>query len=190
MRHRDFFAFCASLKPGEQKTVNQLSWIRHLAEGEVLYSPGEPGNALHIVHRGTMEMLPPKSRANAKSAVLGRGDLIGDLEVFADTPRKQEVRALDPASLQCFPRANFAPLLQSVPSFFKFLCEIMAVRSLQERDLASEHDDRLELSGRISNFDLTTIHQTVMSSGQTGRLTIKDEKGEAIGAFYFELGKL
>ena len=190
MRHRDFFAFCASLKPSEVKTINQLSWIRHLAEGDVLYSPGEPGNALYIISRGVLELLPPKNRPNSKTISLNRGDVVGDLEVFGDTRRTQSVRAHEAASLQCFPRANFPELLRLVPSFFKFLCEEMACRSLQERDLASGHDDCLELSGRISNFDLTTIHQTIMSSGQTGELSIKDEKGQAIGAFYFEIGRL
>lgn len=190
MRHRDFFTFCTSLKPGELKTVNQLSWIRHLAEGEVLYSPGEPGNALYVVNRGALEMLPPKNRPNGKSVFFGRGDLLGDLEVFGDTRRTQIVRAQEAASLQCFPRANFPQLLRLVPSFFKFTCEQMASRLLQERDLAEEQTEQLELSGRISNFDLTTIHQTIMSSGQTGKLSIRDQAGETIGAFYFETGRL
>lgn len=190
MRHRDFFTFCGSLKPAELKTVNQLSWIRHLAEGEALYSTGEPGNALYIVNRGALEMLPPKNRQNGKSVFFGRGDLVGDLEVFADTRRAQIVQAIEAASLQCFPRANFPQLLRLVPSFFIFVCEQMALRSLQERDLAAEQEDRQELSGRISNFDLTTIHQTIMSSGQTGKLSIKDGSGETIGAFYFESGRL
>lgn len=190
MRHRDFFAYCTSLKPLEVKTINQLSWIRHLAEGDVLYSPGEPGNALYIVNRGVLEMLPQKNRPNSKSVFLGRGDLVGDLEVFGDTPRTQSVRAQETASLQCFPRANFPEILRLVPSFFKFVCEQMASRLLKERDLASEQNEGLELSGRISNFDLTTIHQTIMSSGQTGELSIKDEKAQAIGAFYFESGRL
>ena len=190
MRHRDFFAFCASLKAGELKTVNQLSWIRHLAEGEILYSPGEPGNALYVINRGTLEMMPPQNRQNTKSVIFGRGDIVGDLEVFADTRRAQIVRATEPASLQCFPRANFPELLRLVPSFFIFTCEQLALRSLQERDLANEQDEKLELSGRISNFDLTTIHQTVMSSGQTGKLKIRDGDGKAIGAFFFETGRL
>jgi hypothetical protein len=135
-------------------------------------------------------MLPPRNRQNAKNVVLGRGDLVGDIEVFGDTPRTQLVQAKEAASLQCFPRANFAELLRLVPSFFKFVCEQMAYRSLAERNLAQEEEESLELSGRISNFDLTTIHQTIMSSGQTGELVIKDEKARAIGAFYFELGRL
>ncbi len=190
MRHRDFFAFCASLKPQQQKAVNQLSWVRQLAEGEVLYSPGEPGNALYIVTLGALEMLPPKNRQNGSSIIFGRGDVVGDLEVFADTRRAQVVKAKEATSLQCFPRTNFAQLLQLVPSFFFFVCEHMASRSLQERHVAAEQEERQELSGRILNFDLTTVHQTIMSSGQSGKLTLKDGAKQVIGAFYFDAGRL
>src|SRR5882724_1217993 len=105
MRPRDFFAFCTTLKPPELKAIGEFSWIRNLAEGEVLYSPGEPGNALYIVNRGVLEALPQKGRQNAKSVFLGRGDLTGDIEVFLDIRRTQLVRAQEAASLQCFPRA-------------------------------------------------------------------------------------
>ena len=190
MRHRDFFAFCGSLRPQQQKTLNQLSWVRQLAEGEVLYSPGEPGNALYVITLGSLEMLPPKSSQDATGVVFGRGDVVGDLEVFADTRRAQLVKAIEATSLQCFPRTNFAQLLQLVPSFFFFVCEQMASRSLQERHVAAQQDERQELSGRILNFDLTTVHQTIMSSGQSGKLTLKDGDKKVIGAFYFDAGRL
>lgn len=188
MRQRDFFAFCTALKPIELKAIGELSWVRHLAEGDVLYSPGEPGNALYIVNRGVLE-ISPKGRPGNKILFLGRGDLVGDVEVFADMRRTQLVRAKEAASLQCFPRANFPELLRVVPDFYRYLCEQMATRLLKERDLADDPENSLELSGRISNFDLTTIHQTIMSSGQTGELSIQDETGDTVGAFYFESGQ-
>src|SRR6266403_2586361 len=130
MQPRDFFAFCTTLKPSELKAIGELSWIRNLAEGEVLYSPGEPGNALYIVDRGVLEALPQKGRQNAKSGFLGRGDLTGDIEVFLDIRRAQLVRVQEAASLQCFPRANFPALLRLVPSFYQYVCEQMAYRLL------------------------------------------------------------
>src|SRR5437868_5621715 len=66
----------------------------------------------------------------------------------------------------------------------------MAKGLIKARELAVSQHHALELSGRISTFDLTTIHQTVINSGQTGELKIKDENAETIGAFYFESGQL
>jgi CRP-like cAMP-binding protein len=188
MRNGDFFAFCTSLKPIELKAIGELSWVRHMAEGEILYNPGEAGNALFIVNRGVLEIVSQK-RPNARRVNIGRGDLLGDVEVFANIRRTQLVRACEVASLQCFPRANFPELLRLVPSFFRYLCEQIAERIVRERDLAQEQQDELHLSGRISKFDLTTIHQTIMSSGQTGELSIKDDNGEPTGIFYFDFGR-
>lgn len=191
MQSCDFFAFCTSLKRPELKAIGELSWVRHMGKGEVLYHPGEPGNALYIVNRGSLEVLPPKGSASSQVMRLSRGDVVGDVEAFSEAPRTRMVRAAEEeTSLQCFPRANFGELVKSVPSFYRYLCEHMANRLLQAHDLPLQQSHGLELSGRISTFDLTTIHQTVVNSGQTGELQIKDENAETMGAFYFESGRL
>ena len=191
MQNCDFFAFCTSLKRPELKAIGELSWVRHMAKGEVLYHPGEPGNALYIVNRGSLEVLPPKGSASSQIMRLVRGDVIGDIEAFSESPRTRMVRAgEDESSLQCFPQANFDELLRRVPSFYQYLCGHMAARLMQAHDLPLQQSHGLELSGRISTFDLTTIHQTVVNSGQTGELQIKDENMETMGAFYFETGRL
>lgn len=191
MQTCDFFAFCTSLKRPELKAIGELSWVRHMAKGEVLYHPGEPGNALYIVNRGILEVIPPKGSLSSQRMKLSRGDVIGDIEAFSDSPRTRLVRAFeDDTSLQCFPQANFDELLRVVPAFFRYLCGHMAGRLMQAQDLPLQQSHGLELTGRMSTFDLTTIHQTVVNSGQTGELQIKDESSETVGAFYFEAGRL
>ena len=190
MQNCDFFAFCTSLKRQELRAIGELSWVRHMAQGEVLYYPGDPGNALYIVNRGLLEVGPEKDGQSGHPFYLSRGDVIGDVEVFSESPRTRLVRAHEETSLQCFPRVNFDLLVRQVPSFFRYLCEYMAGRLLKARQLAVEQHRALELSGHMSTFDLTTIHQTVINSGQTGELSIKDEDSETIGAFYFESGRL
>lgn len=161
-----------------------------MSEGETLYSPGEPCKALYIINRGVLEIRPDKGRPGHKSVYLSRGDVIGDIEVFSGAAHAQAVVAHEDVSLQCFPQANFSELIERVPFFFRYLCEQMASRLLKARDLTGEQGQFcLKLSGHISNFDLTTIHQTIASSGQTGELTIKDERKETIAAFYFESGR-
>lgn len=187
MPDRDFFAFCTSLSRPELRTIGELSWVRHLNEGEVLYRPGDPGNALFIVNRGEIEIIP--ERAATERALLTRGQVIGHVEAFSERPRTQLVRAPAGASLQCFPRANFHQLVRLVPSFFRYLCEQMAFRVLQANDEVESMEEHAPLSGRISHFDLTTVHQTIANSGQTGELRIKDEQAEMIGAFFFQAGR-
>jgi CRP-like cAMP-binding protein len=190
MARRDFFAFCATLKPVELRAIGDLSWVRNLAHGEVLYSPGERGNAFYVVNRGLLEVLPQRSSQKEERVYLSKGDVVGEVEVFTDLVRLELVRAQEAGSLQCFPRANFPELIRLVPSFFRYLCEQMAGRLVEAHDLMVEQSRCLEQSGRFSNLDLTTVHQTIKSSGQTGELIIKDESAEIIGAFHFDAGRL
>src|SRR4051812_210553 len=189
MVERDFFVFCTSLKRTELRAIGELSWVRHLAEGEVLYQPGDPGNALYIVNRGILEVVQEKWSQETQPVFLSRGQVIGDVETFSEIRRINLVRAREASSVQCFPRAKFAELVQLVPAFFQYLCEQMAYRVVQARDLARNQENRTPLSGRISHFDLSTVHQTIANSGQTGELCIKDEHSETVGAFFFENGR-
>ncbi|HEY2124789.1 MAG TPA: cyclic nucleotide-binding domain-containing protein, partial [Chthoniobacterales bacterium] len=186
MPDRDFFAFCTSLSRPELRAIGELSWVRHLNIGEVLYRPGEPGNALFIINRGELELVP--EAPGAEPLQLARGQVVGDIEAFSEQPRLNLVRAISGASVQCFPRANFHQLVRAVPSFFRYLCEQMALRIVQESDQVRNFDEHPPLSGRISHFDLTTVHQTIANSNQTGQLSIRDEQAETVGAFYFERG--
>jgi len=188
MVDRDFFGFCTSLKLLELKAIGELSQTRHLAAGETIYSPGDPGDAFYIVNRGVVEAV----RSGAKGVsdtYLSRGDIFGDVEVLTERPRKYLVRTREPVSLQCFSREDFPELVRRVPSFFQYLSEQLAFRLAQARDITLAQSHCLELSGSLSNFDLVTVYQTIVNSSQTGELRVSNESSQLISAFYFEKGQ-
>ncbi|HEX7517308.1 MAG TPA: cyclic nucleotide-binding domain-containing protein [Chthoniobacterales bacterium] len=189
MLDRDFFGFCTTLKPLELKAMGKLSQVRHLTEGETVYSPGDPGDSLYIINRGVVEVLQGNTSKAPAETYLSRGDIFGDVEVLTELPRKHLIRTREPVSLQCFPHKNFADLVGRVPSFFQYLSERLAFRLSQTRDLALAQSHCLELSGSLSNFDLVTIYQTIVNSSQTGELRISNENSALISAFYFEKGQ-
>jgi CRP/FNR family cyclic AMP-dependent transcriptional regulator len=188
MRERDFFAYCTSLKLLELKAIGELSRVRHLGEGETIYSTGDPGDALFIINRGVVEVIQPSSQ-KSPATYLSRGDVLGDVETLSGLPRKHIARTCEPVSLQCFPVRHFPELIKRVPSFFHFLSGQLALRLAQARDLAMTQSHCLELSGNLSNFDLITIYQTIANSSQTGQLRISNETGDLVSAFFFEQGQ-
>lgn len=189
MLDRDFFAYCTSLKLLELKAIGELSRVRHLGEGEIVYSTGDPGDALFIVNRGVVEVIQPSAQRSAPAAYLSRGDILGDVETLSGLPRKQMARTCEPVSLQCFLRKDFPELIRRVPSFFHYLSSQLALRLAQARDLAITQSHCLELSGNLANFDLITVYQTIVNSSQTGQLRISNENAELISAFFFENGQ-
>jgi CRP-like cAMP-binding protein len=189
MLERDYFGFCTTLKPLELKALGELSHVRHLAEDEVVYSTGDPGDSLFIISRGVVEVIQPSAKKSAPAAYLSRGDVLGDVEALSGLPRKHVVRTCEPVSLQCFQREDFDELIRRVPSFFRYLSGQLAFRLSQASDLALTQSHCLELSGSLANFDLITIYQTIANSSQTGELRISNAQGELISAFFFEKGQ-
>jgi CRP-like cAMP-binding protein len=189
MLARDFFAYCTGLKLLELKAIGELSRVRHLGEGETIYSTGDPGDTLFIVNRGVVEVIQPSAQKSAPAAYLSRGDILGDVETLSCLPRKHIARTCEPVSLQCFQLKDFPELIRRVPSFFHFLSSQLASRLAQARDLAISQSHCLELSGNLKNFDLITVYQTIANSSQTGQLRISNPDGELISAFFFEQGQ-
>ena len=185
----DFFAFCTSLKLLELKAIGELSRVRHIPEGETIYSTGDPGDTLFIINRGVVEVIQPSAQNSAPAVYLSRGDVLGDVETLSGLPRKHVARTCEPVSLQCFQRKDFAELIRRVPSFFYFLSGQLASRLAQARDLALTQSHCLELSGNLSNFDLITVYQTISNSSQTGELRISNPAGELVSSFFFQQGQ-
>jgi len=92
MREQDFFAYCTSLKLLELKAIGELSRIRHLKEGETIYSTGDPGDALFIINRGVVEVIQPADQTSTPATYLSRWDVLGDVEALSGLPRKHVAR--------------------------------------------------------------------------------------------------
>jgi CRP-like cAMP-binding protein len=187
MAGRDFFSFCTTLKPVELRALGELSHVRHLQKSELIYKSGDLSSQIYSVSRGVIELTQVVAGSSDERTYLTRGDVFGATDTLAFTPRSHSATAQEEASVQCFERKNFAAISRRVPSFFLFLCEKMAER-LQQRDPGKRISVCKQLSGSLANFDLVTVHQTIISSGQTGELCLLSERNERLATFYFEHG--
>src|SRR5256885_13412953 len=167
MPDRDFFAYCTSLKLLELKALGELSRVRHLGEGETIYSTGDLGDALFIINRGVVEVIHPSAQKSAPAAYLSRGDILGEVETLSGLARKHVARACEPASLQCFQLKDFPELIRRVPSFFHFLSSQLALRLAPARALPPAPSPSLPLSGNLATFHLLTVYQTIVKSFHT-----------------------
>src|SRR5215472_7150026 len=102
MLHRDFFAFCRSLQLIELKAIGKLSRVRHFAEHEIVYSPGEESDEMFVITRGAVELFPPHLRPGTATTVLTRGDIFGESSGLMELARDHTARACAHLSVQCF----------------------------------------------------------------------------------------
>lgn len=184
-----FFGFCTKLLPVELKAMGQLSQVLHLDENELVFSPGEPGDALYIINRGVVELRLPDAPEGKPGTYLRRGEMLGVLEALRDTPRIHAARTTEQVSLQCVRARDFDELARRVPLFFRYICTDLANRLSASNALSQTPNQGLELTGSLANFDLVAIYQTITNARQAGELLIQDERNNRIGAFFFKDGR-
>ncbi len=77
----------------------RLEWL-NLAGGEVLYRAGDPGNALFVVISGRVQALTVVEDGSENLVgEIGRGELLGELEVLTGDVRSTTVRAVRDSEL-------------------------------------------------------------------------------------------
>ena len=70
----DFFGFCTSLQKAELMAIGKFSCVKHYAEGELVYSPGDESNEFFIINRGLVEITPEPALPGS-SIVFCRGNI-------------------------------------------------------------------------------------------------------------------
>ena len=101
----------ASLPPAEVRSLaDQVTRVR-CSSGTRIIRTGEPGAELYLVESGRLEV----SRAGAKLAVLGPGDMVGEMALLTGETRTADVAALADSVLLTLRKEAFDRLLASNP---------------------------------------------------------------------------
>jgi CRP-like cAMP-binding protein len=156
--------------------------IAHLGPGTVLFEPGEPSDRLHVVLDGALEILraTPDHPERVPVAYLSPGEIIGDMALLTGTPRRSGSRVPERLLVWTLARSDFETFANGVPGYWRALAKVFARRLETFITRMRRHTQRKELSGKLEYFDLPTVVQTLVSSGQTGILILMDEQSDTI----------
>ena len=123
-------------------------------------------------------------------AYLGRGECFGEIALLTASARTMDVRVPQHAELLVIDRALFDDLMENHSGFARQLCVILAHRLGRANENRPQVVDRKkELQGNLEYFDLATVVQTLISSSQTGVMTLSsDEKTNA--QLFFQTGNI
>jgi CRP-like cAMP-binding protein len=160
--------------------------------GEIVVKRGDPGDRVFVVKSGTVEVMSPAdSKEGAEAtplAYLGPGECFGELAILTSSPRTNDVRVPEQAQLLIIPRGLFDELMQDHAGFAAQLCVILAhrlVKALQGLPI----NDKKELHGSLRYFDLPTVVQTLISSGQNGVMALS-VGGRSVATLSFHAGNI
>lgn len=83
------------LRPEDVARIFSRGITREVEPGDTVFSQGDPGDALFVILGGQIEIVEGERRI----AVLGRGEMFGEMGMVSQAPRSATARALEAASL-------------------------------------------------------------------------------------------
>jgi CRP-like cAMP-binding protein len=166
--------------------VSQGETSRYEA-GDVVFQKGDPGDSLFVVKSGVVEIANPGE--GPPLAYLGRGDCFGELALLTGSQRNAEVRVPQQAELLVIDRSLFDDLMANHTGFAMQLSIILARRLVGVLEDLPDRASKKELQGDLQYFDLATVVQTLISSSQTGVMTLSENE-EVLARLYFQNGNI
>ncbi|MDO5049139.1 MAG: Crp/Fnr family transcriptional regulator [Actinomycetaceae bacterium] len=113
----------------QQRSLRAKMGQTTLRRGEVLFEEGEQGNRLYIITEGKVKLghTSLDGRENLL-AVLGPGEIIGELTLFDPGPRSTTATAVSPVTLLHLDHADLIGILDTNPTMGKHMLRALARR--------------------------------------------------------------
>ena len=117
------------MSPEEQEELRAMMTQTTLRRGETLFNEGDAGDRLYILLSGKVKLGHTSSDGRESLlAVLGPGEIIGELTLFDPGPRSTTATAVSPASLLYLEHEDLMHVLDTNPTLAKHMLRALAQR--------------------------------------------------------------
>jgi CRP/FNR family transcriptional regulator, cyclic AMP receptor protein len=144
-------ALFRGLSAAELTRVNELLGRTRFPAGAMVMTATQPGEVAYIVLEGTLKVGVVQADGRELTlALLGPGEIVGELALADRAGRSADVEALEPATLLWLDQSAFRQLRREVPAVTENLLALLArrVRLTNARLLAMA---MLDVHGRVSS---------------------------------------
>ncbi len=188
----DFFAVLSTLDSAGRSEVKAWSQTIHIPEGTVIYSQDQNSDGVFVISSGTVEAITtsPDGLQTRSLAVMGRGEVFGEVEVLSGNLRQGTVMAREDCELIRFELVKFFHVMHVVPQIGLFINRTLARRLWMNTAQNTLNTLEMELSGHLQYFDLLTIFQAIIRAGHPGEMTLLDKNQNVIGSYFFEKARV
>lgn len=127
------------LDPQQQATLQSNMGQTSLRRGETLFKEGDLGDRLYIVTEGKVK-LGHTSEDGRESllAVLGPGEILGELTLFDPGPRTATATAVTPATLLYLDHKDLSAILDTNPKLAEHMLKALAQRLRRTNESLSD----------------------------------------------------
>ncbi|MEH0071539.1 Crp/Fnr family transcriptional regulator [Pannonibacter sp. Pt2-lr] len=139
--------------------------------GAILFETGDPGNGCYAILEGSLKVSILSVEGDEQLlAVLGPGDLVGELALLDGRPRSATVTALKAARLAFIDKSAFERFADENPQLYRHMLAIVGKRLRQSNDVLAARSF-LPLPGRVAQT-LMQLAETFGKPLDNGRILI------------------
>jgi len=178
-------ALFAALDADAQEALRRSMVEVKLSRGQVLFSEGDPGDRLYVVTQGKIKL--GRSAADGREnllAVLGPGEMFGELSLFDPGPRTATATAITPATLSGLGHDDLQPWLHDRPEMASRLLGALARRLRRTNEAMGDLVFR-DVPGRVAKALLDMAARFGVSAEDGLRVThdlTQEELAQLVGA--------
>ncbi len=174
------------LGPHDLRDLASKFYSVRYQRGEALFREGEPAERLFLTSRGRVKLYVSSPRgAELLVAVVGRGQIFGELAVIDRGPRAMSARAMEDADVFALSAETFWTLLETRSELARRLLELMA-RRLRRADQTRQDLVFFDATTRLARklLELAEEHGEPTGDGEQVRITVRvtqEEMAQMIG---------
>jgi CRP-like cAMP-binding protein len=149
-----------------------------IAPQQVLFTAGDPGDGFYLVDEGLLKVNVLSSAGSERIlAILGPGDLVGELAIIDGAARSASVSAIRASKLRFVSRAAFEQVAGRKPELYRHMM-IMLARRLRAIDDVLTATSFLPLQGRTARA-LLSLAQAFGKDVGSGRTLIQQKVSQS-----------
>ena len=138
------------LSAAELTRVNDLLGRTKFPTGAMILTASQPGEIAYVILDGTLKVSTIESNGRELTlALLGPGEIVGELSLADRSGRSADVTALEPATLVWIDRNTFDQLRREIPAITENLLRLLA-RRLRLANAQLQAIATLDVHGRIA----------------------------------------
>lgn len=161
-----------------------METIKGFEPGGIVIEQGTKGTSAFVILSGTAEVIKKWGDREVVIAILGEGQVFGEMGLIEDRPRSATIRASTELKVRIIDRDHFNELLRTKPSVLIPILKSLFERLRQASDLLADRttDAHIEV-GKEGPFDLIMEGQTAEAK------TVLDNRKLLITKFPFLIGR-
>lgn len=143
--------FFADLSHRDLKRLASLCVRKQFQTGDVMLEEGTVGLGLYLISEGEVEVFKTEDGRRRRVAMLGPGDVLGEMALIDEKPRSASAVATTPTAALLLSRDGFRTVVRKRPAVAWALVPELAARLRDAMDAQSRDDEEAGASASASD---------------------------------------